>query len=42
MARMFQLQLAVLAAATDRQLARHVQFLEAENRILRGRLPKRL
>ena len=42
MKRFFQSLLAVLAAATERQLARYVQFLEAENRMLRGRLPKRL
>ena len=42
MTRMFQSLLAVLAAATERQLARYVQFLAAENRMLRGRLPKRL
>jgi putative transposase len=34
--------LAVLAAATQRQLAKYLQFVEAENRMLRGRLPKRL
>jgi len=42
MKRFFQSLLAVLAVATERQLARYVQFLEAENRMLRGRLPKRL
>ena len=42
MKRFFQSLLAVLAAATERQLARYVQFLEAENRMLRGRLPTRL
>jgi len=42
MKRVFQSLLAVLAAATDRQLARYMQFLEAENRMLRARLPKRL
>src|SRR5476651_2536363 len=31
-----------LAAATDKELARHVQYLQAENRILRDKLPKRL
>jgi len=42
MTRMFQSPLVVLAAATERRLAKYVQFLEAENRMLRGRLPKRL
>ena len=42
MKRMFQSLLAVLSAATDRQLAKYVQFLQEENRTLRGRLPKRL
>ncbi len=32
----------VLAQATDRELARYVQFLKAENEILRARLPKRI
>ncbi len=42
MRRIFQPLLAVLAAATQRQLAKYLQFVEAENRMLRGRLPKRL
>ena len=42
MKRMFQSLLVVLSAATDRQLAKYVQFLKEENRDLRGRLPKRL
>jgi len=32
--------LLLLASATDRALARYVQYLKAENRILRARLPK--
>ncbi len=28
--------------ATDRERARHIQYLKAENRILRDKLPKRL
>jgi putative transposase len=32
----------LLAGATDRQLARQVQYLKAENRILRDRLPARI
>jgi hypothetical protein len=31
-----------LAAATDRELARQVEYLKAENEILRGKLPKRV
>jgi putative transposase len=31
-----------LAGATDKELARAVEYLRAENRILRARLPKRL
>lgn len=38
----FQSFLLVLASATDRELARQVQFLKVENQILRGRLPKRI
>src|SRR5262245_28712344 len=32
----------VLALATDRELAAMVEYLKAENRILRSRLPKRI
>jgi putative transposase len=39
---LFQSLLLLLARATDRQLARHVQFLKTENGILRARLPERL
>jgi putative transposase len=38
----FQSFLLLLATATDRELAHQVQYLRAENRILRGKLPKRL
>lgn len=34
--------LVYLAAATDRELARQVQYLKAENEILRGKLPTRI
>jgi putative transposase len=30
----------MLANATDRELARQIQYLQAENRILRSKLPK--
>jgi putative transposase len=42
MAKMFRSLLVVLAHATDRQLAKYVQYLKAENQILRSKLPKRL
>ena len=32
----------ILAHATDRALARHVQYLKAENQVLRSKLPKRI
>ncbi len=34
--------LLLLASATDKELARQVQYLKEENRILRGKLPKRI
>ena len=34
--------LLLLATATDRELAKMHQYLKAENRALRGKLPKRL
>jgi putative transposase len=40
--RFFQPLLALLASATDRQLAGYVEYLKAENRILRAKLPKRV
>jgi hypothetical protein len=33
--------LSMLAAATDRELARHVKYLKTENRMLRAKLPER-
>lgn len=38
----FRSFLLMLATATDRALARQVQFLKIENQILRGKLPKRI
>jgi putative transposase len=38
----FQAVLTPIATATDRELARQLQYLRAENRILRDRLPKSL
>jgi putative transposase len=42
MLRLFRPLFLVLAQATDRQLARMVEYLKVENRLLRDRLPKRL
>src|SRR5262249_54825002 len=42
MGRLLQPLLVYLSVATDRELARQVQFLREENRILRGRLPDRI
>ncbi len=42
MIRLAQKLLLYLAAASDRELARQVQYLREENRILRGKLPKRV
>ena len=38
----YQRLLLVLACATDKQLAKQVQYLKAENEILRARLPKQI
>lgn len=38
----YQALMVLLAQATDRQLAKYVQFLKAENEILRARLPQRI
>jgi putative transposase len=42
MLKAYQALMFVLAQATDNELARFVQFLKAENEILRARLPKRI
>lgn len=42
MGRLLQPLLVYLSVATDRELARQIQFLKEENRILRGRLPDRI
>jgi len=42
MIRLCQTFLLYLAGATDRELVRQVEYLKTENRILRGRLPKRI
>jgi hypothetical protein len=38
MTRIFHPQLALIASATDRELAKYVQFLKEENTILRSRV----
>jgi putative transposase len=42
MLRLFRPLFLLLSHATDRQMARMVEYLKAENRLLRDRLPKRL
>jgi hypothetical protein len=42
MAKLLHPLLMVVARATDRELARMVDYLKAENEILRARLPKRI
>ena len=42
MKKVFQALLLMLARATDRELARQVQYLKAENEILRSKLPARV
>ncbi|HJZ55390.1 MAG TPA: hypothetical protein VKE74_10550 [Gemmataceae bacterium] len=42
MTRLLQPLWLLLASATDRELARVVEYLKAENRILRSKLPKRI
>ncbi|MEO2033600.1 MAG: integrase core domain-containing protein [Planctomycetaceae bacterium] len=39
MTRIFHPLLAMIASGTDRQLAKYVEYLKAENRILRARIP---
>lgn len=39
MARIFHPLLALIASGTDRELAKYVQFLKEENKILRARIP---
>jgi hypothetical protein len=34
--------LTMIASATEQELARHVQYLKEENRILQSKLPKRI
>ena len=39
MAKIFHPLLAMIASGTDRELAKYVQFLKEENKILRARIP---
>ena len=39
MAKIFHPLLALIASGTDRELAKYVQYLKAENKILRSRIP---
>jgi len=39
MAHLFHPLLALIASATDRQLAKYIQYLNEENKILRARIP---
>ncbi|MEK6262770.1 MAG: integrase core domain-containing protein [Planctomycetota bacterium] len=42
MSRFFHPLLALIASATDRELAKYVEYLKHENKILRSRLPKQI
>ena len=42
MARLFHPLLVAIASSTDRQLAKYIEYLKAENQILRARLPKHI
>ena len=42
MTKIFHPLLALIASATDRELAKYVEYLKKENKILRGRLPKQV
>jgi len=39
MTRLFHPFLALIASSTDRELARYIEYLKAENKILRARIP---
>ena len=42
MSKIFHPLLALIASATDKELAKYVEYLKRENKILRGRLPKQV
>ena len=42
MSKLFHPLLALIASATDKELAKYVEYLRHENKILRARLPKQI
>ena len=42
MSKIFHPLLALIASSTDRELAKYVQYLKEENKILRARLPRQV
>jgi hypothetical protein len=40
MSKIFHPLLALIASATDKELAKYVEYLKHENKLLRARLPK--
>lgn len=42
MTRLFHPFLALIASSTDRELARYIEYLKAENKILRARIPRQV
>ena len=42
MSKIFHPLLALIASATDHELAKYVEYLKHENKILRGRLPEQI
>ena len=42
MSKIFHPLLALIASATDRELAKYVEYLKHENKLLRARLPKQV
>ena len=42
MTRLFHPFLALIASSSDRELARYIEYLKAENKILRARIPRQV
>ena len=42
MSKIFHPLLALIASATDNELAKYIQYLKEENKLLRSRLPKQV